>query len=105
MAVGIATGVLAMRPRDGLDLDATGGAIHAAHGVGKRDGDIPDGDEFELSWPGHAVVSGARHSAPRASGLGVGSWDDLGDDPRFVALMTHSNGMVNEALEAVDFVE
>ena len=33
MAVGIATGVLALRPRDGLDLDAATGAIDPAHGV------------------------------------------------------------------------
>lgn len=60
---------------------------------------------FELPRPGHAVVSGTLFSAPRASGLGVGSRDDLGDDPLLVALIRHSNRMVNEALEAVDFVE
>jgi hypothetical protein len=54
---------------------------------------------------GHAVVSGARLSATGASGTRVGSWNDLGDNARLVSLATHSYGMVNEALEAVDFVE
>ena len=105
MTVDIATGVFALRPWHGLDLDAAGGAIHAAHGVGERDGDVPDRDELELAWPGHAVVSGTGFAATGASGAGVGPWDDLGDDARLVSLSTHSDGMVNEALEAVDFVE
>jgi len=105
MPVGIATSVLALRPRDGLDLDAAIGAIHPAHGVGKRDGDVPDWDELELAGGGSTVVSRARLSAARASGLAVGSGDDPGDDPGLAALPGQFDGMVNEALEPVDFVE
>ena len=105
MTIDIATGVLALRPWHGFDLDAAGGAIDPAHGVGERDGDVPDRDELELAWPGHAVVSGTRLSTAGADGAGVGPWDDLGDDARLVSLSAHSDGMVNEALEAVDFVE
>ena len=105
MTIDIATGVLALRPRHGFDLDAAGGAIHPAHGVGERDGDVPDRDELEFARPGHAVVSGTRLSAAGAPGTGVGPWNDLGDNARLVSLATHSDGMVNEALEAVDFVE
>ena len=105
MTVDIATGVFALGPRDGLDLDAAGGAIHPAHGVGERDGDVPDRDELEFAGPGHSVISRTRLSTTGTSGRGVGPWNDLGDDPRLVSLSTHSDGMVNEALEAVDFVE
>ena len=105
MAVDTATGVLALRPRDCLDLDSTIGVIHPAHVVGKRDRDAPDGDELELPGGVHAVVSGTRISAARASGLAVGSGDDPGDDAYLDALRAQSDGMVNEALEAVDFVE
>ena len=73
MAVGVAAGVLALRPWDGFDLDAAIRAIDPAHGVGKRDGDIPDGDELELAGGGHVVVSGARLLATRADGLAVRS--------------------------------
>ena len=105
MTIDIATGALALRPWHGFDLDAAGGAIHPAHGVGERDGDVPDRDELELAGPGHAVISGTRFSTAGASGSGVGPWDDLGDDPCLVPRSIHSDGMVNEALEAVDFVE
>ena len=105
MAVGIATGVLTLRPRDGLDLDAAIRAIHPAHGVGKRDRDVPDRDELELAGGGRAVVSGARHSAARAFGLAVGPGDDPGDDSGLAVLAAQFDGMVNEALEPVDFVE
>ena len=105
MTIDVATGVLALRPRHGFDLDAAGGAIHPAHGVGERDGDVPDRDELELAGLGHAVVSGTRLAATGASGAAVGPRDDLGDDARLVALSSQSDGMVNEALEAVDFVE
>jgi len=30
--------MLALRPRYGLDLDAASGAVHPAHGIGKRTG-------------------------------------------------------------------
>ena len=71
--------MLALRPWHGLDFDAAGGAIHAAHGVGERDRDVPDRDELEFARAGHAVVSGARLPAAGADGLAVGPWDDLGD--------------------------
>jgi len=105
MTVDVATGVLALRPWHGCDLDAAGGAIYPAHGVGERDGDVPDGDELELPGLGHAVVSGTRFPTAGASGAGVGPWDDLGDDARLVTVSSHFDGLVNEALEAVDFVE
>lgn len=66
MTVDVATGVLALRPWHGFDRDAAGGAIHAAHGVGERDGDVPDRDELEFARAGHAVVSGTRFSAAGA---------------------------------------
>ena len=105
MTIDIATGVLALRPWDGLDLDPAGGAINPAHGVGKRDGDVPDRDKLELPGARHAVVSGTLLSTAGASRLAVGTGDDLGDDPRLVVLAAQSDGLVNEALEAVDFVE
>ena len=105
MAIDIATGVLAPRPWDGFDLDAAGGTIHPAHGVGKREGNIPDRDEFELSGLGHSVVSGTRLSATRASGFAVGSRNDFGNDAQGFVISAQSDGMVNEALDAVDFVE
>ena len=105
MAIDIATAVLALRPRNSLDFDAACGAVYPAHSVGERDRNVPDRDELEFPWLGHAVVSGARLPAAGASGLAVGPGDDLGDDPHLVAFSTHSDGMVNEALDAVDFVE
>ena len=105
MTTDIVTGVLALGPWHGFDLDAAGGAIHAAHGVGERDGNVPDRDELELSGPGHAVVSGTGFAATRASGFAVGPWNDFADNACLVSLSTHSDGMVNEALEAADFVE
>ncbi len=105
MTIHITTGVLALRPWNCFDLDATGGAIHPAHGVGERDGDVPDRDEFELPGLGHAVISGACFSATGASGFGVGSRDNLGDDPPAVSVTSHDDRMVNETLEAMDFVE
>jgi hypothetical protein len=44
-------------------------------------------------------------AASGASGFTIGPRDNLGDDPHLVAVSTHSDGMVNEALDAVDFVE
>ena len=105
MTEDIATGILALRPRDGLDLDAASGAIHPPHGVGERDGDVPDGDELELSGLGHSIIPGARFAAPRASELTVGPGDDFGNDAHRIARATQTDGMVNEALDAVDFVE
>ena len=105
MTEDIAAGVLALRPRNSLDLDAASGAIDPAHGVGERDGDVPYGDELELSRLGHSVVSGARLATAGASGLAVGPGNDLGDDAHRVALTAQADGVVNETLDAVDFVE
>lgn len=105
MTIDIATGVLALRPRDGFDLDAAGGAIDPAHGVGKRDGDVPDRDEFKLSGTGHSVVSGTLLSTTRAPGFTVSPGGDVANDSHRSALSAQSDGMVNEALEAMDFVE
>jgi hypothetical protein len=105
MTEDIATRMLALRPWDGLDLDAASGAVHPAHAIGERDGNVPNGDEFELPRLGHAIVSGTMLAASGASGFTIGPRDNLGDDPHLVAVSTHSDGMVNEALDAVDFVE
>ena len=105
MAEDIATGVLALRPRDGFDFDAAGGAIDAAHGVGERDRDVPDRDELELPGLLHAVVSGTRLAATRASGFAVGPGDDFGVDAHRVARAAQTHRVINEALDAVDFVE
>lgn len=105
MTIGIATGVLALRPWHGLYLDAAGGAIHPAHGVGERNGDVPDRDELELAGPGHSVISGTRLFTAGTSGFGVGPRDDHGDGPRLVSFAIHSDGMINEGLEAVGLVE
>jgi hypothetical protein len=59
--------------------------------------------EFPEAW--YAVVSGARLSATGASGLAVRPGDDPGDDARLAALRAELDGLVNEAIEAVDFVE
>ena len=105
MAEDIATGVLPLCPRYSLDLDAARGAVDPAHGVGKRDGDVPDGDELELPGLGHAIISGAGLAASGAFGSAVGSGNDFGNDAHRIARAAHADGMVNEALDAVDFVE
>jgi len=105
MAVGVAAGMLALRPRDGLDLDAALRAIHPAHGVGEKDGDVPDGDELELARGGHPVVAGAAFPAAGADGAGVGPGDERGDDAGLAAADDRFDRLVNEALERVDFVE
>ena len=58
MAEDIATSVLALSPRHGFDLDAAGRAFDPAHGVGKGDGNVPDGNEFEDSGLGHTIITG-----------------------------------------------
>lgn len=105
MAKDIATGVFALRPRDGLDLDVASGAIDPPHGVRERDGDIPDGNELELPRLRHVVVAGTKFATPRASGFAVGPRDDFGNDAHRIARASQTDGMVNEALDAVDFVE
>ena len=72
MAIDIATAVFALRPWDGLDLDAAVGTTHPAHGVGKPDGDVPDGDEFKHPGPGHVVVGGTWLATTGAYRLAVG---------------------------------
>ena len=104
MAVDIATGMLALRPRDDLHFDTTFFAIHAAHAVGKGDGDVPERDELKLAG-GQAVVTGPAFRAAGADGAGVGSGDDLGDNVWLAATGDRFDGSVNEALESVDFVE
>ena len=105
MTEDIAAGVLALRPRDGLDLDAASGTIDPPHGVGERDGDVPDGDELELPGQGYAVVSGAMLAASGASRFAVGPGDDFGDDAHRIPRATQADGVINEALDAADFVE
>ena len=104
MAAIIATRRLALRPRNGLDLNAASGAIRPAHGVGERDGNVPDRDEFELPRPQHSIISGSWLGATRASGFAVGPGNDYGNDPHRIARAAQSDGVVNEALEGVDFV-
>ena len=105
MSIDIATGVLALRPRHGFDLDAAGGTIHAAHGVGEGDGNVPDWDEIEVPRSRHVIVSRARLSTTGAFREAVSPRDDFGDNANLVAFSRHGDGMVNEALEVVDFVE
>ena len=105
MAEGIAAGMFALRPWDGLHFDPASRAVHPAHGVGESDRDVPDRNELELARGRHVVVSWAVFLAARANGSGVGSGEDLGDDPRLAAPGNQSDGLVNEALEWVDFVE
>ena len=105
MTEDIATGMLALRPRDGFDLDAASGAIDPSHGVGERDGNVPYGDELELPGLEHAVVSRARLTAPGASGFAVGPRDHGGNDAHRIARAAQFDGIVNETLDAVDFVE
>ena len=105
MAKNITASVLALRPRDGLYLDAASGTIHSPHRVGERDRDVPDGDELELPRLRHAVVSGAKFATSGASGLAIGPGDDFGDDAHRIPRTIQADGMVNEALDAVDFVE
>jgi hypothetical protein len=105
MTKDIATAVLTLCPWDGLDFDAAPGAIDTAHGVGERDGDVPDWYELELPGLGHVVVSRAMFVATGAFGFAVGPGNDLGDNAHRIARATQADGMVNEALDAVDFVE
>ncbi len=104
MAVGVAAGMLALRPWDALHFDSASRAIHAAHTVGEGDGDVPDRNELKFAGE-HAVVTGPTYPAAGADGAGVGSGYDLGDEARLVSGSAHFHGMVNEALESVDFVE
>ena len=80
MAEDIATSVFALSPRHGFDLDATGRAFDPAHGVGKHDGNVPDGNEFEGSGQGHPIITGTCFPTTGASGLAVGSRSDFGDN-------------------------
>ena len=105
MTEDITTRMLALRPWDGLDHDAASGAVHPAHGIGERDGNVPNGDEFELPGLGHAIVSRTMLAASGASGFAIGPWDDFGDDAHRIARAAQADGVVNEALDAVDFVE
>lgn len=105
MTIDIATGMFALRPWDSLHLDAASWAVHAAHGVGKYDGDVPDRDKLELAWGRHAIITRAALCAAGANGSGVGSREDLSDDLGLAAMSKQSDGLVNEALERVDFVE
>ncbi len=80
MTADIATSILALRPGNGLDLDATSGIIDSTHGVGEGDRDVPDRDQLELSGLAHAVISGARLAASEASGFDIGSSNEFSDD-------------------------
>jgi hypothetical protein len=51
------------------------------------------------------VVAGTKFATPRASGFAVGPRDDFGNDAHRIARASQTDGMVNEALDAVDFVE
>ena len=66
---------------------------------------VPDRDELELSRLGHAIVSGTRLATPGASGFAIGPGDDFGNDAHRIARAAQADGVVNEALDAVDFVE
>ena len=105
MAEGVAAGMLALGPWDGLHFDAASGAFHPAHSLGEGDRDVPNGDELELAGKGHVIVSWTTFLAAGADEPGVRSGDNGGDEARLVSLATHFDRMVNEALEAVDFVE
>ena len=105
MAIDIAAAVFALRPRDHLDLDAAVGTIHPPHGVGKKDGDVPDGDKCKQPGVGHVVVAGTQLAATGASWLAVGPRDDVGNDPPRVAFSGQCDGIIDEALEMVDLVE
>lgn len=105
MTEDIATAMLTLRPRNGLNLDATSGAIHPPHGVGECDGDVPNWNELELPGQRHVVVSGAALGTSRADGFTVSPRDDFGDDTHRIARAACAYRMVNEALDAMDFVE
>ena len=55
MAENHSSALVAMRPKDGLDLDAASGAIDATHSVGER-----DRCELELQALLNAVISGTQ---------------------------------------------
>ena len=59
---------------------AASGAVHPAHGIGERDGNVPNGDEFEPPGLGHAIVPGTMLAASRASGFAIGLGNDFGND-------------------------
>lgn len=97
--------MLALRPGNALDLDAAGGAVDAAHGVGEGDRDVEDGDELEQSGCRHPIVAGARFAATGALWLAVGSGADFGNNAQRLAHSQHFDGMVNETLDRVNKVE
>lgn len=105
MAEGVAAGMLALRPWDGLHLDAARGAVHSTHGVGEDDRDVVNRDEEKLAGGRQVVVSRATLLAAGADRAGVRSGNNGRDDACLVSLSNHFDRLINEALEAVDFVE
>ena len=51
------------------------------------------------------MVPGTMLAASGASGFAIGPWDDFGNDTHRIARAAQADGVVNEALDAVDFVE
>ena len=105
MTEDVTAGMLALCPWDGLHLDAASGAFHPAHGIGEGDRDVPNRDKLELAGGWHVVVPRAAFLAAGADRPGVRSGNNGGDDACLISLSNHFDRLVNEALEAVDFVE
>ena len=105
MAIDITAGVLALCPRNQLDLDAAVAALHPPHGVGKVDENTPDGDEFEKPRRGHPVVSRRGLGATRAPDPAVGAGANPGDDDLPAIHRIESDVFINESLERMDGVE
>jgi hypothetical protein len=105
MTVDIAAGMLAGGPRDGLNLHAAIRAANPAHGIGKKDGNIPERDEFEEPGSAGGVISGPDLAAARAARFAIGPGLKLGDDATCATLSGEGDTVINEALETVNFVE
>jgi hypothetical protein len=105
MTEGIATGMFPLCPWDSLYFDTASWAVHPPHGVGKKDGDVPDRDKLELAGTRHMIIPWTMFCTAGANGSGVGSRDNRGDDLWLAAPCVQFDRLVNEALERVDFVE
>jgi len=59
MTENIVTRILALRPRDGLHLEAASGAVHPAHGVGEQAG-LGVTETTEAGDPSRGVIFALR---------------------------------------------
>ena len=103
--VGLGDRALALSPRNALDLDPAGSAMHAPHAVLEIGFESPDRYEIEESALVAAVVAGGFAAAARADGLGAFARLDLGDDAQSPLHALETDAAVNKTLEPMARVE